>query len=141
MKALGALEAGRKKEAEAGLDRAVSILMSVDRLLASHPDYSLAGWVGYARAAASDHMVKDRYEANAKRIITTWGGFQEDYAARFWSGLIADYYIPRLEVYFSEGQEKLDLWEESWIQRPYTGRTEPYGSPIEKARKLISEIQ
>lgn len=141
VKALEALETGRKKEAETGLDRTVSILMSVDRLLASHPDYSLAEWVGYARAAASDHMLKDRYEANAKRIITTWGGFQEDYAARFWSGLIADYYIPRLEVYFSEGQEKLDLWEESWIQRPYTGRTEPYGSPVEKARKLINEIQ
>lgn len=140
-KALDALNAGKKDIAEAELDRTVSILKEVDTLLASHPDYNLTAWVDYARAAASGHADKDRYEANAKRLITTWGGFQEDYAARFWSGLVSDYYIPRLELYFSEGKEKLDKWEEGWIARPYTGHTEPYGNPIEKAKELINEIR
>lgn len=65
-----------------------------------------------ARDWGKTDLEKDAYEANAKRLITTWGGFQEDYAARFWSGLIKDYYIPRMKLYFSEQRADLDRWEE-----------------------------
>lgn len=140
VKALRALADGKKKDAQTELESTVTVLNEADRLLASHPDYKLSKWVGYARAAALENRDKDKYEANAKRLITTWGGYQEDYAARFWSGLIADYYIPRLETYFSYGQEKLDDWEEKWIQSRYTGETEPYENPVEKAKELISKI-
>ena len=94
------------------LDRSVEILLDVDKLLASHPLYRLEEWVDMARDWGKTDLEKDAYEANAKRLITTWGGFQEDYAARFWSGLIKDYYIPRMKLYFSEQRADLDRWEE-----------------------------
>ena len=33
--------------------------------------------------------------------MTSWGGtINHDYSARIWSGLIRDYYVPRLQLYF-----------------------------------------
>ena len=117
--------------------KTVEILQVVDRLLAAHPDYSLKLWVDYARAYGQDDAQKNLYEANAKRLITTWGGWQEDYAARFWAGLVGDYYIPRIQKYFSEDASQLDQWEETWVMTPWTGSVEPYENPIETALETI----
>ena len=122
-----ALEKGRGAKAEVA--KAVEILEVVDKLLATHPDYSLRMWVDYARAYGADQQQKDLYEANAKRLITTWGGWQEDYAARFWAGLVGDYYIPRIQKFFSEETSELDQWEENWIMSPWTSSVEPYENP------------
>ena len=73
-----------------------------------------------------------------KRLITTWGGWQEDYAARFWSGLIKDYYIPRLEIHFSEKADMMEKWKEEWINTPYHSNTKPFDSPLEVAKELIA---
>ena len=78
-------------------------------------------------------------EADAKRLITTWGGWQEDYAARFWSGLIRDYYIPRIEIYFSEEADRLDEWEEKWIMTPWEGEVAVYDDPVSAAVELVSK--
>ena len=72
--------------AQRNLQQTVDLLMDVDRLLASHPLYRLEEWVELARNSGTTLQEKDAYEANAKRLITSWGGIQEDYAARFWSG-------------------------------------------------------
>ena len=117
--------------------RTVEILKVVDGLLASHPDYNLKLWVDYARAYGQDEAQKNLYESNAKRLITTWGGWQEDYAARFWAGLIGDYYIPRIQKYFSNEASGLDQWEENWIKTPWTSSVEPYENPVEIALETI----
>jgi len=140
-KALAALEVDKTAEAEKELKKTVSILEKVDQLLASHPDYNLSRWIDFARASASSEAQKNAAEANAKRLITTWGGFQEDYAARLWSGLIADYYIPRLEIYFSSGRSSLDSWEENWIKTPSHITASPMADPIGEAVKLIETIK
>ena len=82
---------------------------------------------------------KDAYEANAKRLITSWGGIQEDYAARFWSGLIKDYYIPRIQLYFTKGRNKIREWEEQWITSPWSNSTTPFDDPVEAALSLIEK--
>ena len=125
------------KRAKAEVEKTVAILEVVDRLLATHPDYSLRMWVDYARAYGADQQQKDLYEANAKRLITTWGGWQEDYAARFWAGLVGDYYIPRIKMHFSEQAAGLDQWEENWIMTPWTGVEAAYDNPIEMALETI----
>ena len=94
-------------------------------------------WVDYARAYGQDDAQKNLYESNAKRLITTWGGWQEDYAARFWAGLVGDYYIPRIQKYFSEDASELDQWEETWIMTPWISSVEPYNNPIEIALETI----
>jgi alpha-N-acetylglucosaminidase len=124
-------------DAQEHLAKTVELLESVDRLLATHPDYSLQMWVDYARSHGSDEARKNQYEANAKRLITTWGGWQEDYAARFWAGLVGDYYIPRRQIYVAEGAEALDAWEENWIMTPYSVEEQPYENPVETALEII----
>lgn len=139
--ALDADQVSDKKKASALLDHSISLLLSVDRLLASHSVYRLEPWVRYAHECTSDHAEKMRNEANAKRLITTWGGFQEDYAARFWSGLIKDYYIPRMQIYFSDKRNTLDSWEEKWIQTPWKNTTQPFENPLQEAVKLVNEVK
>ena len=60
------------------------------------------------------------------------------YAARFWSGLIKDYYIPRMQRYFSPDRDKLDEWEEEWIQTPWKNTTIPFDHPLEEAIKMVN---
>lgn len=136
-KALACLDSGKMAEADRQLAVVKEILGKVDRLLASHPDYSLSRWIGFARKAGEQYGMADKYESDAKRLITVWGGFQEDYAARLWSGLVSGYYIPRLEIYFSEGQTALDSWEEKWISTPSECAVNPYEDPVTEAIKLI----
>jgi alpha-N-acetylglucosaminidase len=124
-------------DAQENLAKTVELLKVVDGLLATHPDYSLEKWVDYARLHGADEAKKDRYESNAKRLITTWGGWQEDYAARFWAGLVGDYYIPRIQIYAAEGAEAVDAWEENWIMTPWESTEKPYDNPVETALETI----
>lgn len=132
---------GNRVAAMQQLDRSVEILLDVDKLLASHPLYRLEEWVDMARDWGKTDLEKDAYEANAKRLITTWGGFQEDYAARFWSGLIKDYYIPRMKLYFSEQRADLDRWEENWIKAPWHNTSTSFEDPLQSAIKLVERYK
>lgn len=140
-KAREARDAGDRTTAREELSRCIDLLRKADRLLASHPDYRLEKWVGYTEKAAPNDSLRRHYAANARRLISTWGGFQEDYAARFWSGMIRDYYIPRLEIRFSDQPERLADWEEQWVLSPETSEAQPFDDPIEAARKLVASIE
>ena len=128
-------------EANKQLRKTIDLLLFADKILASHPTDRLDVWIAKARSQGHTPQEKNQYEANAKRLITTWGGHQEDYAARCWSGLIKDYYIPRIQIYFSNQREMLDQWEESWINKQ--GQTEkqlPLANPLKELRRIISTI-
>lgn len=140
-KALAEDTAGNTLAAQQQLNRAIDMLLNVDRLLASHPLYRLEMWVNLARNSGTTPAEKEGYEANAKRLITTWGGFQEDYAARFWSGLIKDYYIPRLKLYFSRQRGDLDRWEETWINTPWHNTTVAFEHPLCAAKELVQKAK
>ena len=84
-----------------------------------------------------------QYETDAKRLITTWGGIQQDYAARYWSGLIKDYYVPRIKLFFAgSNKEELNKWEENWLRQPYDSNDEkPFNDPLTTARELIYSLR
>lgn len=140
-KALEADSLNKKSEAQKALNKTVDILLVVDKLLASHPTHKLENWVNYTHKQATNDAEKMKYEADAKRLITTWGGFQEDYAARVWSGLIRDYYIPRIQIYFSDKRSSLDDWEEKWINTPWKLQVKPFSNPIEEAKEYIKQLK
>ena len=104
-------------------DRALSLLNQIDQALSRHPTDRLDRWVNFARSHGTTPAEKDRYEANAKLLVTLWGknGEISDYSERVWSGLIAGYYVPRWRSYFDslEGV-KTDrrAFEASWWQTP-----------------------
>ena len=84
------------------------LLDDMDRLNAAHPFCTLNKWIEQARDLGVDPGVKDYYEMNARRLITTWGGDLNDYACRNWSGLISDYYVPRWEAYLKQMERAID---------------------------------
>lgn len=132
---------GNDKEVDKLLNQSVNLLLQADKLLASHTNDKLSNWVTLARNQGTTQQEKDKYEEDAKRLITTWGGFQEDYAARYWNGLIKSYYIPRMLIYFSKNRENLNAWEEHWIKTPGNYESAPYSNPIAEAIKIISKIK
>ncbi|MBE6316766.1 MAG: alpha-N-acetylglucosaminidase [Bacteroidales bacterium] len=106
------------------------ILSDLDNLNSHHPHATLDNWLQQARDLGKSPQVKDYYEMNARRLITTWGGSLNDYACRNWNGLMWDYYAKRWENYLRElsvavfsGKEfdeanfraKTDQFQEKWV--------------------------
>ncbi len=106
------------------------ILSDLDNLNSHHPHATLDNWLQQARDLAKSPQVKDYYEMNARRLITTWGGSLNDYACRNWNGLMWDYYAKRWENYLRElsvavfsGNDfdeanfraKTDKFQEKWV--------------------------
>ena len=138
-KALNYLNNKDKKLALTEGEETVAILEQVDRLLASHPSYNLNSWIKMARDCGITVDEKNRYDADAKRLISTWGGHQEDYAARVWSGLIRDYYIPRIKMHLTGNDSELERWQNEWVETPGTVSTNPFSNPLEEAKQLVAK--
>lgn len=79
-----------------------SLLADLDMLNAQHPFCTVDKWIEQARDLGEAPEVKDYYEMNARRLITTWGGDLNDYAIRNYSGIIANYQAKRWEIYIEE---------------------------------------
>jgi alpha-N-acetylglucosaminidase len=128
------------------LDSALNLLNNIDRLYESHSTHKLENWVSLARSWGSTEKESNYYEANAKRLITYWGGDTReitDYSARSWSGLIRDYYLPRWELFYNAKQrnEKFDLlaWEDKWVTSPGVSEIEPFNDPLQAAIDLFTK--
>ena len=82
----------------------------------------------------------DYYEMNAKRILTIWGPPVNDYACRIWSGLIRDFYLPRLNSYYQsvkEGQPfDVAQWESNWVE--HSCGLSPTTQPTDRVRAALS---
>lgn len=127
------------------LDSALRIINNIDRLLMSHPNWKLSNWTNYARSWGDNDNEKQYYESNARRLITTWGGGINEYAAKTWSGLIRDYYVPRWNLYYKAKENKQDFdimkWEEEWINSTKISKIKPYDNALEAAEKLFYKYQ
>lgn len=139
--ALKAGELNNEAEKKAQGDKAIALLKQIDRLLESHPNDRLQPWADYARSHGTNQQEKNYYESNAKRLITTWGGKQDDYAARLWSGLIRDYYIPRIQNYLKDANFKRAEWEEAWIKKPGVSKISPFPDPLAKAKEIVNQYK
>ncbi len=142
-KALDAKNMGKQTRAKQLVDKTIQLLLQADRLLASHPTDRLSRWIEAAKTTAMTQKERIQYETDAKRLITTWGGIQQDYAARYWSGLIKDYYVPRIKLFFAgSNKEELNKWEENWLRQPYDSNDEkPFNDPLTTARELIYSLR
>ena len=97
-----AFEQRDKQAFYAHSDLLYEILSDLDNLGSYHPHATLGQWLQQARDLGKSPQVKDYYEMNARRLITTWGGSLNDYACRNWNGLVWDYYGKRWENYIRE---------------------------------------
>ena len=76
------------------------LMLDFDAALELHPMWRLQRWEDMAQACGTNDAVRNA--KNARRILTVWYGKHvedepvQDYASRIWSGLMRDYYCPRL---------------------------------------------
>lgn len=138
------LDLGDTQAADRAIATAEKRLLQADRLLESHPLHRLARWTELARSHGDTPALKAYYESNARRIITSWGPPVNDYACKVWSGLIRDFYIPRMRARYEArkngGRFDQNAWEAVWIKStagisPVT----PYPDPVSSAVAAVNE--
>ncbi len=123
------------------------LMLDLDALLDTIPQYRLASWISDARHAGGDG---DLLESNARMQVTVWGGpILNDYAAKEWSGLVGDFYRPRWDRFFeaiaatkkpvAEALKKSSAdWELQWCAKTTLPRI-PKVDPIEQVKKILEE--
>ena len=117
------------KKMEELMEEMGHIVLLMETLNHCHPFCTMHKWIEQARDLGVAPEVKDYYEMNARRLVTTWGGDLNDYSCRNWSGLIGNYYFERWYCYFNylitlaaqgkeynhaELQEAIKKIQESW---------------------------
>lgn len=88
------------KKMESYIEEMNYIMFSMESLNSCHPFSTMHKWIEQARDLGNAPEVKDYYEMNARRLVTTWGGDLNDYSSRNWAGLMANYYFLRWNLYF-----------------------------------------
>lgn len=140
------LAAGRFAEAEPLEHTLISILADADKLLESHPLMRMQRWLDMADRMATHEGERLEFRREALRLVTTWDADGiHDYASRIWSGLIRDYYIPRLTAFFEAAHKKepFDPYalENRFIETAATrGLSDPsaFDDPVEAAKQIFA---
>ena len=122
------------------------LLLDADRLLESHPLLRLERWSESARKAGCTPEEQARFVAESRRLISVWGGPSlSDYSARVWSGVIRDFYVPRLKEYLEAKAEGTTFdfrkWDEQWYASDAVSRIEPFDDPLAAACRLVDEAR
>lgn len=102
-----ACDMGNTEAANLYLSQLDTLMTMLDASLSCHPLYRLELWEEQAKKMGATDEEKKKYARNARRIVSVWMGPHtrlgepvNDYAARVWSGLVRDYYWPRMKTYF-----------------------------------------
>lgn len=146
-----AYTSGQVNASKSIADSMLVSMLQLDTLLGTRQEFLLGAWLQKARAMGVSQTEKDRFEVNAKTIITTWGGLSEsvllkDYGHRHWQGLVADFYAARWKYFFESiyGSEWRQITHPQWYKfeksrientKMYTG--EASGDPVVYAGKVI----
>ncbi|KAL6013392.1 hypothetical protein ACLOJK_003890 [Asimina triloba] len=109
----------------------LDLVEDMDTLLTCHEGFLLGPWLESAKKLAQNPEQEKQMEWNARTQITMWfdnteveASLLRDYANKYWSGLLHDYYIPRAAIYFrfmlesvKKGQAfPLEMWRREWIK-------------------------
>ncbi len=133
---------GRQNDAARLEQETEALMLGMDKLLTSHPTHRMERWLGFARRHGSSDALKDHYERNARRLVTIWGPPVDDYAAKIWSGLIRDYYLPRWQRYRKLGAASLPDWERDWVEKQRgLSPCQPFADPVAAAQQLLTRAR
>ena len=139
-----ALVAGDRKAAARKVKKLYRILADADALLESHPILRMQRWLDMATEFATSDAEAEAFRKEARRLVSTWSGPSlHDYSSRVWSGLIRDYYIPRLKNYYDAALEgkyvalaPLDEeFHESGLQE--LSKVRKFRNPVRAAKRLV----
>lgn len=106
------------------------LIEDIDTILASDDNFLLGTWLESAKTLAANQEEQKQYEWNARTQVTMWFDSTKtnqsklhDYANKYWSGLLKNYYLPRASTYFNylstsledKTNFPLEKWREEWI--------------------------
>lgn len=153
-----AYKAGDVSAARAHAARMDSIITGLDRLLATDPQFSLATWIADARSFGTDAADSDRYELNARTLLSVWGYTDKklnDYANRQWSGLLSGFYGQRWHMFtdavikameagtvFDEAATTAAIkeWEGTWAASKEPVTPVSSENPVTVAREVLKML-
>ena len=142
------------KKMEELMEEMGHIVLLMEALNQCHPFCTMNKWIEQARDLGVAPEVKDYYEMNARRLVTTWGGDLNDYSCRNWSGLIGNYYFERWYCYFNylitlaaqgkeynhaELQEAIKKIQESWPLKKGLEQPIQQGNDVLTVCKVVNE--
>lgn len=138
------------KERAAELEvRFEDLMLRADRFFESNPVTRLERWVEFARQWGVDEAEADKYEMDARRLITIWGPGHHhdglnDYGCRMWSGVIRDYYLPRWKHFFEAKKNGVpfdfDQWEYKFSEEMKgVSPVQPYENLVAAAQQLVAD--
>lgn len=141
--ALEALDEQDMENTEKCMEYFRKYALRADSLLEGHPTWRLSRWLSFARSHGTSPEEKNKYEQNARRLVTRWGPPVDDYAAKIWSGLIRDYYLPRWEHFIqsrlSDKNQDMGAWEEKWVRSTGVSAAHAPGDLVNACRQAIRE--
>lgn len=88
--------------AEKAFEEFTKLGQQAGSMLNQHPYMNLRTWCEHARSQGTTREIKDFYEEDARTLIGTWGTrgtALDDYAGKFWGGMIETFYIPRWRLW------------------------------------------
>ena len=136
-----AIVRGEAESARVHEELMLQILLDADRLLESHPILRLDRWMEFADAAATSAAEADAFRREIRRLLSVWSGPSlKDYSARVWSGLIRDWYVPRLRHYYDSVLSGVspDMPEyDKFFTDTSLSAAEPFADPLAAARELV----
>lgn len=120
----------------------------LDALLATVPQHRMDRWIAMARDSVTSAEDKALFERNARLQVTVWGGPElADYAAKEWSGLVAEFYRPRWDRFFDalslgpvdakKFAQESAAWELAWCDRNDLPMPR-HVDPIAQTRRLLA---
>jgi len=153
----GALSAAYRARDQEVFEKAsadfVQLIEEMDALLATREEFLLGRWLDDARRWGTSDAERNRFEWNARRVLTLWGEGPaiDDYAWKEWSGMLSGFYLKRWDRYLDalaaamREDEPFDAetfnralrqWMADWSDERSTFPAEPRGSSVAVAKKL-----
>ena len=137
-------------------DKMLNLIRDMDVLTGTRKEFLLGVWLDDARRWGTTAGEKDRYERDARELITTWTSSDSipDYANRQWNGLLGEFYFHRWQMWLdalnaslaknisldeTATRNQIRDWELAWTRRHDRFSTKPRGDVIEISKKLFQK--
>lgn len=146
---------------DAGKMRALSakmlgLIRDLDKLTGTQREWLLGRWLADARQWGVTSEEKNRYERDARELITTWTSTDSipDYANRQWNGMLGDFYLHRWQMWLDALNNSLASgvvvneeavrgrirdWELSWTRKTNRFPAKPKGDVVAISQKLFAK--
>jgi len=137
-------------------DKMLGLIRDLDELAGTRREFLLGVWLEDARRWGANREEKNRYEQDARELLTTWTSSDSvtDYANRQWNGLLGEFYYHRWQMWLaalndslakgvplneSAERQKIRDWELAWTRRHDSFSAKPRGDVIAISGRLFAK--